>query len=156
GVFVSRAVAPAVFYRHLDKEGNIIGKGGNDMLGINDLHSLVGNDVGSLDDAAFMPINAQGTWLLTGILYHKALDIQDDIGHVLDNPRNRADLVLYSLDLDPGHSAAFQARQKDAAQAVANGHTKAALERFSSEFAISVGQCASVAADTTGQLETTP
>ena len=50
------------------------------------------------------------------------------------------DLVLHALDLDAGDGAAFQAGQQDAAQAVADGHAEAALERLGDELAVGVGQ----------------
>ena len=50
------------------------------------------------------------------------------------------DLVLHALDLDPGDGAAFEAGEQDAAQAVADGHAEAALERLGDELAVGVGQ----------------
>ena len=66
------------------------------------------------------------------------------------------DLVLHALDLDAGDGAAFQAGQQDAAQAVADGHAEAALERLGDELAVGVGQRGAVADHAVGQFQTTP
>ena len=77
---------------------------------------------------------------LAGVLDHQALDVEDDVGHVLDDAGDRADFVLHALDLDAGDGAAFEAGEQDAAQAVADGHAEAALERLGVELAVGVGQ----------------
>ena len=55
-----------------------------------------------------------------------------------------------------GDGAAFQAGQQDAAQAVADGHAEAALERLGDELAVGVGQRRAVADDPAGQFQSTP
>src|SRR5437660_7653398 len=39
----------------------------DDVLGVDDLHGLVGDDVGALDDAALVPADADGARLLAGV-----------------------------------------------------------------------------------------
>ncbi len=45
-VFVGRAVAAAVFNLHFHVEKHIVGQGGDDMFGIDDLHVLAGRSSG--------------------------------------------------------------------------------------------------------------
>ena len=94
----------------------------------------------ALTTPLFVAFDADGLGLLAGVLDHQALDVEDDVGHVLDDAGDGADLVLHALDLDARDGAAFQAGQQDAAQAVADGHAEAALERLGDELAVGVGQ----------------
>src|SRR5262249_37418939 len=121
-----------------------------------DLHGFVGDDVGGGDDAALVPIDADGARLLAGVLHHQALDVEDDVGDILDDAGNRGDLVLHALDLDTGDGTAFEAGQKDTAQAVADGHAEAALERLGVELAVGVREGLTLAGDAVGQFEATP
>ena len=94
----------------------------------------------AVDHAALVAVDADGARLLAGVLDHQALDVEDDVGDVLDDAGDGGDLVLHALDLDAGDGTAFQAGQQDAAQAVADGHAEAALERLGDELAVGVGQ----------------
>ena len=47
--------------------------------------------------------------------------------------------MLRAVQLDLRDGAAFQAGKEDAAQAVADGHAEAALERFDDELAVGAG-----------------
>ena len=51
-------------------------------------------------------------------------------------PGHRGELVLGAVDLDLRDRAAFQAGEQDAAQAVADRHAEAALERLGDELAV--------------------
>src|SRR5262249_27680338 len=156
GVLVGGAIAAAVLDRHLDHERHVVGQGGDDVLGVDDLHRLVGDDVGCLDDAALVPIDANGARRVEGVFDHQAFDVQDDVGNVLDDTGDGADFVLHALDLDAGDGTAFEGGQQDAANAVAHGDAKAALERLDSELAVGVGEGTTVADHAVGQFQTTP
>src|SRR5581483_9742073 len=84
------------------------------------------------------------------------LNVEDDVGHVLDDAGDRADLVLHALDLDLRDGAALEAGQQDAAQAVADGDAEAALERLGDELAVGVGERRAVTVYAVGQFQTTP
>ena len=58
GVLLGRAVAAAVLDRHLDDERHVVGQRGDDVLGVDDLDRLVGDDVGRRDDALLVPVDA--------------------------------------------------------------------------------------------------
>ena len=126
------------------------------MLGVDDLHGFVGDDVGSRDHAALVAVDADGLRLIAGVLHHQALDVEDDVGDVLDDAGNGGDLVLHALDLDAGDGAAFQAGEQDAAQAVAHGDAEAALERLDGELAVGVREGLAIAGNAIGQFQTTP
>src|SRR5262249_9461909 len=86
----------------------------------------------------------------------QALDVEDDVGHVLDDAGDGRDLVLHALDLDLRNRAAFEAREQDAPQAVADGHAEAALERLDVELTVGVGERAAVGVDLARQLQPAP
>src|SRR5438128_9632178 len=110
------------------------------MLGIDDLHRLVRDDVGGRHYAALVALDAQRARLFAGVLDHEALDIQDNVGDVFDDAWDGADLVLDALDLDASDGTSLKAGEKNAAQAVADSDAEAALERFHAELAVGIGQ----------------
>src|SRR5262249_47406379 len=108
GVLVGGAVAAAVLHGHLDDEWHVVGQRCDDVLGVDDLDGLVGDDVGPLDDAFLVPVDADRLGLFTLVLDHQALDVEDDVGHVLDDAGDGGDLVLDALDLDARDGTALQ------------------------------------------------
>ena len=64
---------------------------------------------------------------------HKTLDIQDDIGDILDDAFGRRELMLHTLDLDGGGFRTIQGREQHATHAVAQRVAVTALERFDDE-----------------------
>ena len=126
------------------------------MFRVDDLHRLIGDDVGGSDDAPLVAVDAESSRLFAGVLHHETLDVEDDVGDVLDNAGDGADLVLHALNLDAGDGAAFQAAEQDAAQAVANGDAEAAFERLGAESTVGVGQRAAIADHAAGQFQATP
>ena len=64
------------------------------------------------------------------------LEVQHDVGHVLDDVGDGRELVQRALDLHRGDRRALQRRQQDAAQAVAQRRPEAALERLAGELAV--------------------
>src|SRR5207253_9237845 len=111
---VRGAVAAAVFVGHFDDERNIVGQGGNAVLGIQNLHRLIGNDVGGADDAALMTVDADGLGVLAGILDDQALDIEDNVGDIFNDAGNGGDFMLNALDLHARDGAPFEAGQEHA------------------------------------------
>ena len=64
---------------------------------------------------------------------HKTLDIQDDIGDILDDAFGRRELMLHTLDLDGGGFRTIQRGEQNAAHAVAQRVAVPTLERFHDE-----------------------
>jgi hypothetical protein len=61
------------------------------------------------------------------------LQIEDYVGDVLANTRERRELVRDALDLDRGHGGALERREQHAAQRVAERVAEAAVERLDHE-----------------------
>ena len=59
-----------------------------------------------------------------------ALDVEDDVGDVLEHAGDRGEFVQHALDLHRGHRRALQRRQQHAAQRVAERQAEAALQRL--------------------------
>ena len=61
------------------------------------------------------------------------LEVEDDVGDVLADARQRRELVRDALDLDRGHGGALERREQHAAQRVAERVAEAAVERLDHE-----------------------
>ena len=59
-----------------------------------------------------------------------ALDVQDDVGDVLEHARQRGKLVQDAFDLQRGDGRPLQRGQQHAPQRIAERQTETALERF--------------------------
>ena len=64
---------------------------------------------------------------------HEPLDVQDDIGDILDNAFGGRELMLHAIDLDRGRFRAVQRREQHTAHAVSQRIAIAALQRFHDE-----------------------
>jgi hypothetical protein len=67
------------------------------------------------------------------------LQVQHDLGDVLDDARKRRELVQDPFDTDRGDRRALQRREQHAPQRVAERGAEAALERLERELAVAVG-----------------
>jgi hypothetical protein len=72
-------------------------------------------------------------------LERQLLEVEDDVGGVLDDALDRRELVQHAVDLDGGDGRALDRRQQHAAHRVADGGAEAALERLRGEPAEPIG-----------------
>jgi hypothetical protein len=63
----------------------------------------------------------------------EVLEVEDDVGDVLADARQRRELVLHALELDRGDRGALERREQHAAQRVAERVAEAAVERLDLE-----------------------
>ena len=63
----------------------------------------------------------------------QVLEVEDDVGHVLADARERRELVRDALDLHRGHRSALQRREEHPAQRVAERVPETAVERLDHE-----------------------
>ena len=68
------------------------------------------------------------------------LEVEDDVGDVLDDVGDGGELVQRAVDLHGGDGRALQRRQQHAAQRVAERDAEAALERLAGELAVGLGE----------------
>src|SRR5690606_34561622 len=90
-----------------------------------------------------------------GELEKDLLEVEDDLGNVLDHAGQAGELVERPLDLDRGDGGAFQRTEQDTAEGVAEGVPVAGLEGFGDEFRVGGGCGALVLLETVGHLEST-
>ncbi len=104
------------------------------QVGIEDLELGRRLDVGRLDHAraALGDVDLD----LRGVAVEQAdeaLEVEDDVGDVLTDARQRRELVRDPLDLDRGDCRSLEGRQQHPAQRVAERVTEAAVERLDLE-----------------------
>jgi hypothetical protein len=84
------------------------------------------------------------------------LEVQDDVSRVLDDSRDRLELVQYTLDFHGCNRRAFDRAQQHAPQSIADGRAEAALKRLRPEHPVFVGQRAGIARQPFRFLKTFP
>ncbi len=62
------------------------------------------------------------------VFHDQTLDVEDDVGYILDDAGNRGDFVLDALDFDLGDGTAFQAGKQHAPKTVAYGACRNRLQ----------------------------
>ena len=84
------------------------------------------------------------------------LQIEDDVGDVLDHPGDGGELVQHTLDLHRRHCGPLDRGEQDPAHGVTDGGGEAALERLRDEAAVARRQRLGVHLDPLRALETLP
>ncbi len=77
-----------------------------------------------MTDAARVLLDPHDAGLIAVVLDDQRLDVEHDVGDVLDHAGQRGEFVLGAVELDLRDRAAFQAGKQDAAKAVADGHAE--------------------------------
>src|SRR5262249_36105265 len=67
-------------------------------------------------------------------------EVENDVGRVLDDSRNRRELVEHAVDFDGRYCSAFNRRKQDAPQGVAHRRSETPLERLRVKTPESIGQ----------------
>ena len=75
--------------------------------------------------------------VLTAFEFH-SLQIEDDVGHVLDHAGQRGELVLRAGDFYRGYGSAFERGKQDAPERIPNGVTVAGFKRLGDELGIGI------------------
>src|SRR5216684_4014619 len=73
-------------------------------------------------------------------LIFNLLQVQDDVGGVFHHARNGAELVSHAFNTDGGDGRSFNGAQEHAAEAGADGGSKAPLERLGGKHAVTLGE----------------
>ena len=123
---------------------------------LEDLDVLIHLDVARAHLARLVDAQVQRLRVVDVAGQRNLLQVEDDVGRVLDDARNRRELVQHAVDLHRGDRGAFNRRQQHAAQRVADGRAEAALERLRVEPAESIGERLALELETLGTLKTFP
>src|SRR6185436_10025141 len=73
-------------------------------------------------------------------LERDSLEIEDDVGRVLDDTGDRRELVQHAFDPHGGDRGALDRREQRTAKAVADRRAETTLERLRGELAVSLRQ----------------
>ncbi|MPN37030.1 hypothetical protein SDC9_184546 [bioreactor metagenome] len=103
------------------------------QLGVEHLDTGRSGDVGGGHCARTRLAQVHGDGLVVVARQHQPLEVEDDLGDILDHPGQGAELVLVALDLDAGDRCARNGRQQRPAQRVAQCVTEARLQRLDDE-----------------------
>ena len=132
-VLVGGDVAAAALDRQLDLQLALLVESGDDQVGVVDLDAGRRGDVtgGDLARTGLAQVHDDRLVVLRG--QDDLLDVEDDLGDILLDPGDRAELVGHPVDADAGHGRPRDGGQQRAAQGVAECVAEAGLEGLEHE-----------------------
>ena len=113
-------------------------------------------DVARAHLAGLVDAECQRLGVIDVQLQRDLLQVEDDVGRVLDHAGNRRELVQHAVDLHRGDRRALNRGQQHAAQRVADRRAETALERLRVEPAEPVGERLALELQPLGSLKTFP
>ncbi len=122
-------VALAAVDRQVDRETTLGVDRGDVLVGVEDLDASYDLDVGRGDLLGPGRLETDRHRLLELRIENHVLQVQDDVGDVLDDPGDGVELVEGFVEADLGDRGAGDGRQQGAAKRVAERVTEAGLER---------------------------
>ena len=102
-VLVSADISSSLGDRKLNEQLRLLaGESGDNQIGIHDVNILICLDIAGVYNAFSLILDVCGLGLvgLTGVLDRQALDVHDDIRNIFFYTRNRAELMLNTIDFD--------------------------------------------------------
>jgi hypothetical protein len=135
-VGLTRIIAAARLDLDFGLEGALLVERADDLIGIDDLDIGVGLDVRRSDGAGFGDLDLKGDRLALLGNDQDFLQVQDDVGDILDNSIDRLKLVVNAVDLDGGNGGTFNRAEENTTQRIADRVTVTGLERLSDELGI--------------------
>ena len=155
-ILVGGDVAAAALEAHFHIDLAAFADGGDVHIFVEDLDVGIGLDHAGGDDAGLAGAQVQRLGALAVQLEGDLLEVEDDIGSVLNHAGNGLELVQHALDLDGSNGRAFDRREQHAPQRIANGGAEAALKGLGPEAAIFIGERFGIHRKTLGFLKTFP
>src|SRR5262249_43553469 len=107
-------------------------------------------------DAWLVDTEVQGLRVIDVQLQRNLLQVEDDVGRILDHAWDRRELVKDSVDLHRGDRGAFNRREQYPSQGVADGRAEPSLERLRIEPHKAIGECLASKLETLGALKPFP
>ena len=103
---------------------------GNVQFGIENLHVGIRADVARSDLTLAGGLEIDGLGAVAVEAGDDALDVENDLGHVLGHAGDRGELVLHAIDADRGRSSAGERGEQDSAKGVPERRAVTALQRL--------------------------
>ena len=139
-VLVGRDVAAAALHAHFHAQLAALRHRRDVRIGFENLDVPVRLDVAAAHFAGLFDLQRERLDAVGVQLQRNLLQVEDDVGRVLDHAGNRRELVEHAVDLDRGDRRAFNRREQHAPQRVADGGAEAPLERLRVEPAEPIGE----------------
>ena len=155
-VLVGRNVATATLQPHLHVDLATLGDRANINIRVENLNVAVGFDHARSDHAGNIGAQVERLRPVAIQLERNLLQVQNDVGRILDNARDRLELMQYAFDSHGRNRRAFNRRKQRAPQSIADRRAKPALKRLRAEFTEFLVKCFVLDGKTLGLLETSP
>src|SRR5690348_13224235 len=139
-VAIGGDVATSALEAHFDIELAALADGGDGHIAVEHFDVGIGFDLAADDLAGLFDAQAGDAGAFADHLKGHLLEVEDDIGGVLDHAGDGAELVSHALDADAGDGGAFDGAEEHAAESGADGGAEAALERLGGEHAVALGE----------------
>src|SRR5205814_889332 len=92
--------------------------------------------------------------VIFGFEFHP-LEVEHDVGHILNHAGKRGELVLRAGDFYRGNGGAFERRKQHAPERISNGVPITGLKWLGGELGVSVCGCALIFAESLRHFKTT-
>ncbi len=106
-VLVGRDVATAALETHLHVDLAAFADGADVDVLVEDLDIAVGFDHAGGDDASLVGAEVEGLGAFAVELERNLLEVEDDVGRVLNDAGDGLELVQHALDADGGHCSSL-------------------------------------------------
>ncbi len=134
----------------------VFGDGGDVGIRFQDLDVGIAFDVARAHFTGLVHPQVQRLRIVDVQFQRNLLEIEDDVGRVLDDSGDRRELVEHPVDLDRGDRGALDRREQHAADGIADRRAEPALERLRVEAAEPFGQGFALDLEPLGSLKAFP
>jgi hypothetical protein len=152
----SKLRSAASLQAHLHVERPALGHRRDVGVRLEDLDVAVGDDVPRLHLAGLVHLDVQRLGGVGVKLQRDLLQVENDVGRILDHAGDRRELVHDAVDSDGGDGRALNRGEQHATHRVADGRAESPLERLGMEPAEPIRQRLAIELQPFGTLETFP
>src|SRR5580658_4416966 len=143
-ILVGRDVSAAALEAHFHVELAAFADGGNVDVFIQNLDIRICFDHARCDHTRLIGAQIDGFGRVAAELEGNLLQVQDDVGGVLDHSGDRLEFVQYAFDLYRGDCCAFDRGKQHTPEGVADGRAESAFEWLGPEDAVFIGEGLSI------------
>src|SRR6266702_1829281 len=155
-VLVGGDVSTTALEAHLHIDLAAFGDGTDVDVLIENLNVAVSLDHAGGNDARRIGAKVESLWAVACELEGNLLEVEDDVGCVLNDSADGLELVQHALDTDGGDCRALDRGEQGTAKGIADRGTEAALKWLSGKFSIFFCECFGVDGKTLGFLKASP